>query len=82
MNQPTLSFALPAGGANGTAGAGEDEGIEDVDFEEAAGGGYSAAYAKLANAAAPERPVLAEIADPKQFVQSSLAQFMSSVGSS
>ena len=41
--------------------------------------GYTAAYAKLANAAAPERPVLAEIADPKQFAESSLARFMSNM---
>lgn len=36
--------------------------------------GYSAAYAKLANAAKVERPVLAEIADPKQYVQQALAR--------
>lgn len=47
-----------------------------------AAGGYSAAYAKLANASIPERPVLAEIADPKQFAESSLASFMSRMGSS
>lgn len=42
-------------------------------------GGYSAAYAKLANASVPERPVLAEIADPKQFAESRLASFMSTI---
>jgi hypothetical protein len=45
-------------------------------------GGYSAAYAKLANASVPERPVLAEIADPKQFAERSLASFISRMGSS
>ncbi|GAX80072.1 hypothetical protein CEUSTIGMA_g7510.t1 [Chlamydomonas eustigma] len=38
--------------------------------------GYSTAYAKLANAARPERPVLAEIPDPKQYLESSLARVM------
>jgi hypothetical protein len=28
----------------------------------------------------PERPVLAEIADPKQFAESSLASFLNRVG--
>jgi len=41
--------------------------------------GYSAAYAKLANAARAERPVLAEIADPKQYLESSLARLMGGV---
>jgi exportin-2 (importin alpha re-exporter) len=38
--------------------------------------GYSTAYAKLANAARLERPVLAEIPDPKQYLESSLARVM------
>jgi exportin-2 (importin alpha re-exporter) len=44
--------------------------------------GYSAAYAKLANASMPERPVLGEIADPKQFAESRLASFMQRVSNS
>jgi hypothetical protein len=38
--------------------------------------GYVAAYAQLANAARPARPVLSEIADPKQFLDASLAKVM------
>lgn len=38
--------------------------------------GYSAAYARLANAAKQNRPVLAEIADPKQYLDASLARVM------
>lgn len=38
--------------------------------------GYTAAYCKLANASQPDRPVLAEITDPKQYVESSLQQFV------
>ena len=38
--------------------------------------GYSASFAKLANASRPDRPVLAEIADPKQYLESSLARVM------
>eukprot|EP00878_Enallax_costatus_P016271 GHUV01017068.1.p1 GENE.GHUV01017068.1~~GHUV01017068.1.p1 ORF type:complete len:703 (+),score=205.92 GHUV01017068.1:410-2518(+) len=54
---------------------GQEDGLDDV-----AGAGYTAAYAKLANASVPDRPVLAEIADPRQFAESSLASFMSRVG--
>ncbi|PNH01279.1 hypothetical protein TSOC_012848, partial [Tetrabaena socialis] len=39
--------------------------------------GYSAAYARLANASKVERPVLAEIPDPKQYVQEALARLPS-----
>lgn len=59
------------GAAAGAGGAGGQE-EEEPDFEEMQG--YSAAYAKLANAAKVERPVLAEIADPKQYVQQALAR--------
>eukprot|EP00955_Chlamydomonas_euryale_P098809 365171-Chlamydomonas_euryale.AAC.13 len=52
--------------------AGFDE--EGLDLDEMQG--YSAAYAKLANASKAERPVLAEIADPKQYLESSLARVM------
>lgn len=44
------------------------------------GGGYTAAYARLANAAAPERPVLAEIADPAAYAANSLASFVQRAG--
>jgi exportin-2 (importin alpha re-exporter) len=65
-------------GTEAAAGAG-DEDQEDA-LEELAGAGYTAAYAKLANAYMPDRPVLSEIADPKQFAESSLASFMSRMG--
>lgn len=65
----------------GSARSSEDDGQEDV-LEGEGAGGYSAAYAKLANASMPERPVLAEIADPKQFAESRLASFISRMGSS
>lgn len=42
----------------------------EPEFEE----GYSAAYARLANASRPERPVLAEIVDPKQYLQDTLSR--------
>ena len=56
-------------GAGGKGGSGlADEGeLEDMQ-------GYSAAYAKLANASRPERPVLAEIQDPMQYLETSLAR--------
>lgn len=66
----------------GSARSSEDDGQEDIIDAADAPGGYSAAYAKLANASVPERPVLAEIADPKQFAESSLASFISRMGSS
>ena len=72
--------ALLVAGA-GSARSSEDDGQEDV-LEGEMAGGYSAAYAKLANASVPERPVLAEIADPKQFAESRLASFISRMGSS
>ncbi|GFR48907.1 hypothetical protein Agub_g10856 [Astrephomene gubernaculifera] len=56
--------------SGGGGGAGQEE--EEPDFEEAQG--YSAAYARLANASKVERPVLAEIPDPKQYVQEALAR--------
>lgn len=65
----------------GTEAAVEADGQEDA-LDEAAGAGYTAAYAKLANASVPERPVLSEIADPKQFAESSLNSFLSRVGQS
>jgi exportin-2 (importin alpha re-exporter) len=53
----------------GGAGGGDcDEGF-DEEMQ-----GYSAAYAKLANASKTERPVLAEITDPKQYLEASLAR--------
>ncbi|GIL79703.1 hypothetical protein Vretimale_12351 [Volvox reticuliferus] len=55
----------------GAAGAAQQE-EEEADFEEMQG--YSAAYARLANASKVERPVLAEIADSKKFVQEALAR--------
>lgn len=66
----------------GTARSSEDDEQEEVLDAADAPGGYSAAYAKLANASVPERPVLAEIADPKQFAERSLASFISRMGSS
>ncbi|WIA07912.1 hypothetical protein OEZ85_007391 [Tetradesmus obliquus] len=66
-----------AGTEVGSAGE-EDGGEEGLEF----GAGYSAAYAKLANASMPERPVLSEIADPKQFAESRLASFMQRVSGS
>lgn len=66
----------------GTARSSEDDGQEDILDAADVPGGYSAAYAKLANASMPERPVLAEIADPKQFAETRLASFISRMGSS
>lgn len=63
----------------GTEAALEADGQEEV-LDDVAGAGYTAAYAKLANASMPDRPVLAEIPDPRQFAESSLASFMSRVG--
>lgn len=57
------------------ASTGEEDGQEDA-LDELANAGYTAAYAKLANASMPERPVLSEIADPKQFAESRLASFL------
>lgn len=64
--------ARNAGTSDGTSCPGE--GDDGLDMEEMQG--YSAAYAKLANASKAERPVLAEIADPKQYLESSLARVM------
>ncbi len=70
-----LAACMPMTGADASgAGQAADDAGEGLD-EEAPGGMYSAAYARLAHAAQPERPVLAEIADPKQFAEASLAQF-------
>ncbi|KAF8072350.1 hypothetical protein HT031_000009 [Scenedesmus sp. PABB004] len=63
----------------GTDAGGEQEDAGDDGLDEL-GGGYSAAYARLANASVPERPVLTEIADPKQFAESRLASFMTRMG--
>lgn len=49
-----------------------------VDDEVEEMSGYTA-FAKLANAVQPPREVLAEVVDPKQYVQGSLAQFRSKV---
>lgn len=65
----------------GTEAAADSDEQDDA-LDEMAGAGYTAAYAKLANASLPERPVLAEIADPRQFAESSLASFMSKMGRS
>ncbi len=62
--------------AGGDGGAQEDEGGLDEEMVGAAGG-YSAAYAKLANAAKADRPVLGEITDPKQYMESALARLYS-----
>ncbi|KAG2451269.1 hypothetical protein HYH02_003876 [Chlamydomonas schloesseri] len=59
---------LTGGGSHG--GSGQED--EEPDFEEMQG--YTAAYAKLANAAKAERPVLGEIPDPKQYVEAALAR--------
>eukprot|EP00198_Chlamydomonas_reinhardtii_P002761 XP_001692097.1 cellular apoptosis susceptibility protein [Chlamydomonas reinhardtii] len=59
---------LTGGGSQG--GSGQED--EEPDFEEMQG--YTAAYAKLANAAKTERPVLAEIPDPRQYVEAALAR--------
>lgn len=55
-------------GKEGASGGQEDE----EEFEESQG--YSAAYAKLANASKPERQVLAEIQDPRVYFESSMAR--------
>jgi len=72
-----------AGGPDGAAAAGAlptDDGFLDED-QLPGGVSYSAAYAKLANASAPERPVLQDITDPQQYATSSLASFLQRVGS-
>ncbi|KIY92319.1 hypothetical protein MNEG_15643 [Monoraphidium neglectum] len=59
------------------AGGGADADDLYIDEEQLPGGaGYAAAYAKLANACGPERPVLADIADPGQYAASSVASFV------
>lgn len=55
------------GGQGGGAGLGDEGEMEEMQ-------GYSTAYAKLANASRPERPVLAEIKDPMQYLETSLAR--------
>ena len=59
-----------AGKSDGGGGADGDDGLGDLDEMQ----GYSAAYARLANASRAERPVLAEIPDPRQYLESSLAR--------
>jgi exportin-2 (importin alpha re-exporter) len=59
---------LIASAAAGCPTGGEDDGDE---LEELAG--YSAAYAKLANASKADKPVLPEIADTRQYVDAMLA---------
>lgn len=71
-----------AGGSDGGAAADGVAGPSDdlLDEEQMPGGaGYAAAYAKLANASAPERPVLADIPDPGQYAANSIASFMQRV---
>ncbi|KAI8462330.1 MAG: CAS/CSE protein, partial [Monoraphidium minutum] len=71
------------GGADGAAGGGGGGVSADdllLDEEQLPGGGYAAAYAKLANADAPERPVLADIPDPRQYAAASIASFMQRAG--
>lgn len=58
-------------GDNSALGA-SDDGVGELEEMQ----GYSAAFAKLANASRPDRPVLVEIADPKQYLESSLARMM------
>ncbi|GBF96390.1 hypothetical protein Rsub_09189 [Raphidocelis subcapitata] len=71
-----------ADGAAAAAGGGGGGGVEDLfDEDGLPPGGYAAAYARLANAAPPERPVLAGIPDPAQFASNSLASFMQRAGS-
>jgi hypothetical protein len=70
-----------AASASGGALASLDDGFLDEDQLPGGGAGYAAAYAKLANAAAPERPVLADIPDTSQYAASSLASFLQRVGS-
>lgn len=69
-----LLFVVCAGKGQGggSGGDGEDGGVEELEEMQ----GYSAAYAKLANASRAERPVLAEIPDPKQYLEASLARVM------
>ena len=75
-----------AGGLRGgvAGGGGADGGGDDarllLDEEQLPGGGYAAAYAKLANASGPERPVLADIPDPQQYAATSIASFMQRAG--
>ena len=56
-----------SGSRAGGAGMGDEGEMEEVQ-------GYSAAYAKLANASRPDRPVLVEIQDPMQYLETSLAR--------
>jgi hypothetical protein len=80
--RPTLAGGTADGGAAtpaSVATASADDLFPDEDAL-TGGGGYAAAYARLANAAAPERPVLADIPDPGQYAANSLASFMSRVG--
>ena len=62
----------PAGSKASSGGASEEDGGGTGEQEESQG--YSAAYARLANAARAERPVLAEIPDPGQYLQAALAR--------
>lgn len=71
INQTIKCAAPQVAGAENAGGAWEDGGAD----EEEGFGGYMAAYCKLANAARAERPVLAEIADPRQYVEASLQRF-------
>jgi exportin-2 (importin alpha re-exporter) len=63
-----LLTQLQGGGENALALTADEEGDGQEEF-----GGYSAAYAKLANASKAEQPVLPEIPDVKAYVQSALA---------
>lgn len=55
----------PDGSGPKAGGLGDEGELEEVQ-------GYSAAYAKLANASRPERPVLVEIKDPREYLMDSI----------
>lgn len=83
---PALTHTLHAtpGAADGGAGASgglPEDAFLDEDALPGGGGGYAAAYARLANAAPPERAVLADIGDPAQYAAGALAAFMQRAGS-
>lgn len=67
-----MMIASPAGkAAGGAAAAGgqpQDDGDEGLGGEGLGAEGYSAAYARLANAARPQRTVLGEIKDNNQLL--------------
>ena len=85
---PPPSSSLPGATTDGVSGAAAVVGgsLDDVFFDEDALPGaapaYAAAYARLANAAAPDRPVLSDITDAGQYAASSIANFLQRVGGS